>query len=277
MLIDPQTAFIAERIMLLVLSGLYGLAVIFYCPPDVKRKELIRRIGYGIHIFALVVHSFLLFARIQSTGHAPLSNLHETLLALSWATSFVFLVFSFKRESYGYGRAAGFVSWLLVFISLITHLVNQAKVLPRYLVPVVGTSPWFEAHVATALIAYACFILAFFPVLTSIKVEEKKRLERRAVAEMYMWPGMFLFTSSLILGAFGTQQAWGRWWIWNPKSALSVVVWGIFFLALASRGHKRLARKAFPWLVILGLLALIFSYLFPVIFPKVTQGFHHFL
>jgi ABC-type transport system involved in cytochrome c biogenesis permease subunit len=268
---DPLTAFTLERPLLIILSTLYGLALVFYCPPKVKTKQAIKITGLALHILAILIHSFLLFLRFSSTGHAPLTGLYETLLSISWSASFVFLVLSWKRGAFGYGRASASVSWAIIFACLILHVFAYEKVVPRYLPPILHTSPWFELHTAPALLAYGLFTLAFFAALTSLGGKDEVRPVRRSVASFYLWPGMILFTASLGLGGAASRLAWGSWWMWNPKSAFSLLTWGLFFLALVSRGEKRWAKSAFPWLVIAGFAAMIFTYLFT------NKGLHDFL
>jgi ABC-type transport system involved in cytochrome c biogenesis permease subunit len=268
---DPLTAFTLERPLLITLSTLYGLALVFYSPPKMKAKQAVKITGLVLHILALLVHSFLLYLRFSSTGHAPFAGLYETLLFVSWSTSFVFLVLSWKREAFGYGRAATAISWIVIFTCLMLHIFAYEKVVPRYLAAILNTSPWFELHAAPALLAYGLFTLAFFAALTSLGGKDEARPVRRSVVEFYLWPGMVLFTASLVLGAAASRLAWGSWWIWNAKSAFSIVTWGLFFLALLTRGEKRWAKRAFPWLVIVGFAAMIFTLFFT------NKGLHDFL
>lgn len=268
---DPLTAFTLERPLLIILSTLYGLALVFYSPPKIKAKQAVKIAGLAMHILALLVHSFLLYLRFSSTGHAPFAGLYGTMLFVSWSTSFVFLVLSWKREAFGYGRGAALCSWIVIFTCLMLHIFAYKNVVPRYLPAILNTSPWFELHTAPALLAYALFTLAFFAALTSLGGKEEARLVRGSMAEFYLWPGMILFTASLVLGAAASRLAWGSWWIWNAKSAFSLVTWGLFFLALASRCEKRLSKRAFPWLVIAGFAAMIFTFFFT------NKGLHDFM
>ncbi|TET22932.1 MAG: hypothetical protein E3J71_04155 [Candidatus Stahlbacteria bacterium] len=268
---DPLTAFTLERPLLIILSTLYGLALVFYCPPKINAKRAIKITGLALHITALLIHSFVLFLRFSSTRHAPFAGLYETLLFVSWSTSFVFLLLSWKRGAFGYGRAAAATSWIVIFACLMLHVFAYEKVVPRYLPAVLHTSPWFELHTAPALLAYALFTLAFFAALTSLGGNKEVRPVRRSVASFYLWPGMILFTASLGLGGAASRLAWGSWWVWNPKSAFSLITWGLFFLALLLRGEKRWAKRVFPWLMIAGFAAMIFTYLF------MNKGLHNFL
>ena len=259
---DPLTAFTLERPLLIILSTLYGLALVFYCPPAIKAKRAIKITGLALHIAALLIHSFVLFLRLSSTGHAPFAGLYETLLSISWSTSFVFLVLSWKRGAFGYGRGAALVSWAIILACIMLHVFAYERVVPRYLPPILYTSLWFELHTTPVLLSYSLFTLAFFAALTSLGGNKEVRPVRRSVASFYLWPGMILFTASLGLGGAASRLAWGSWWVWNPKSAFSLVTWGLFFLALLTRGEKRWAKRAFPWLVIAGFAAMIFTYFF---------------
>lgn len=268
---DPLTAFGLERPILTALSTLYGLAFVFYCPPNIKAKKTLKIIGFAFHFIALLGHTFLLYLRLTSTGHVPYASLYETLLALGWCTSFVFLTLSWKRGAFGYGRGAAFVSWTIVLTAFFMHAFAYQRVVPRYLPAVLNSSPWFGLHTAAALLGYALFTLAFFAALTSLGGKNEARVQRRTVAEFYVWIGMILFTAAIGLGAAASGLAWGSWWTWTQKSAFSLVTWGLLFLALVTRGEKSWGKRAFPWLVIAGFAVMVFTYFFT------NKGLHNFM
>lgn len=269
-MISPMQAFTLERTILAILASAYGLTFVFYCPPKTRFKQLIKTSGFVLHVLALALHSFLVFLRIISARHLPLVGTYENLLFLSWCVSFVFLVLSWKKDTFPYGRGAAFGAWICVLSLLIMHASNLKKVLPRYLEPILGTTR-FEPHAAIALLAYACFLFAFFAAVTSLVREEKLKAQREGICEFYLWPGVILLTASVILGAALSRLAWGSWWVWEPKMIFSLVTWMLFVLALALRREERFGRIAFPWFVIAGFVLMTLTYF------AANRGMHDFL
>ena len=260
-MIDGLTAFRLERLVLAIISTFYGLSFLFYCPPRIKAKQTIRVIGFGMHLFALVAHAFLLYLRVSSSQRAPFFGTYESLIASSFAVSLVYFVFVWRKQSFGYGRAAAGVSWLGIFSAFMMNcFASYAAIGPRFLPPVLN-SVYFEFHAVSAFLAYGCFTLAFFAAVTSFNVvDDSVKANRLAISEFYLWPGLILFTAALVLGAAWSQNAWGQWWIWTPKFTFSLITWGVFLLALALRHSKGTQRRGFPWLVILGYALVLFTF-----------------
>ena len=80
------------------------------------------------------------------------------------------------------------------------------------------------------------------------------------------------------LGAFWANDAWGRYWGWDPKETAALVTWLIFAVYLHARGlqpapagpgaaaaraprRRRLWPPPGPWIVVVGFAAVLFTYL----------------
>ena len=273
MTFDPLKLYMTEKIILAILSTFYATTLMLYSPPktSLKNKNRIKKAGFILHILALLANTAMLFMRFLVVWHAPFASLYESLIFLAWAISFIFLISSWYKPAFGYGRAATLSSWIIILASLIIHITNQAATVPRYLPPVLN-SIWFGAHALPAFLAYACFILSFMITLSSLtSTEYEVRKKRRAIAEFYLWPGVILFTIALTLGAIASRQAWGNWWIWNKKSVFSLLTWGLFIMAILSRRNRYSAKIVFPIFIILGFIAMFYTYFFA------NSGLHNFL
>ncbi|MBD3285777.1 hypothetical protein GF359_04890 [candidate division WOR-3 bacterium] len=269
-MIDALTAYNLEKPLLAVLSTFYGLALLFYSPPRVKFKRSVKLAGFGMHLFAFLAHTFLLYLRVLSTGRMPFFGTYEALLCVSWCVSFAFVAMIWKQETFGYGRGATGVSWIIVFIAFMIRLFAPEVTAPRYLPPVLN-SAYFIWHVIPGFVAYGFFTMAFFTALTSFVSDEKTKIKRRALAELYLWPGVMLFTVSLGLGAVWSRLGWGQWFVPEPKLIFSVITLGVFTLALGLRHSKGAGHKGFPWLVILGFALTVFTFL------GTNRGLHAFM
>lgn len=74
--------------------------------------------------------------------------------------------------------------------------------------------------------------------------------------------GFAIFTiGGIIFGAIWAEQAWGRYWSWDPKETWAFITWVIYGVYL----HGRLYRKWSPTiansLALVGFLATIFTYI----------------
>jgi ABC-type transport system involved in cytochrome c biogenesis permease subunit len=80
----------------------------------------------------------------------------------------------------------------------------------------------------------------------------------------------FVFHSlMLIAGAVWAQDAWGRYWAWDPLETWAFMTW----LALGASLHLRLTYRIPPWigwLLILGVFILAFLTFFGVPFVSLA-------
>jgi len=270
-MIDALTAYNLEKLVLTVISTFYGLALLFYSPPRIKFKKKIKLAGFGMHLFALLSHTFLLYLRTISTGRMPFFGTYETLLAASWCISAVFVCMIWKKENFGYGRGASLASWIVIFSAFMIRIFGPGlSTAPRYLPPALN-SIYYNLHVIPALLAYGCFTMAFFTSVSSLGVKAEQKKKRRSLTELYLWPGVILLALSLVLGSVWSFTAWGRWFVIEPKFVFSYMTWGVFMLALALRHGNDSGRKVFPWLVILGFALTVFTFL------GTNKGLHDFM
>ena len=74
--------------------------------------------------------------------------------------------------------------------------------------------------------------------------------------------GFPIFTlGGLIFGAIWADQAWGKYWTWDPKETWSLITWFMYAIFLHSRLMRGWKGKRVAIVAVLGFLAVIFTYL----------------
>jgi cytochrome c-type biogenesis protein CcsB len=74
--------------------------------------------------------------------------------------------------------------------------------------------------------------------------------------------GFPIFTlGGLIFGAIWADQAWGKYWTWDPKETWSLITWFMYAFFLHSRLMRGWKGKRVAIVAVLGFLAVIFTYL----------------
>ena len=74
--------------------------------------------------------------------------------------------------------------------------------------------------------------------------------------------GFPIFTlGGLIFGAIWADQAWGKYWTWDPKETLSLITWFFYAFFLHSRLIRGWKGKKVAVVAVLGFMAVIFTYL----------------
>ena len=74
--------------------------------------------------------------------------------------------------------------------------------------------------------------------------------------------GFPIFTlGGLIFGAIWADQAWGKYWTWDPKETWSLITWFMYAFFLHSRLMRGWKGKRVAIVAVLGFIAVIFTYL----------------
>jgi cytochrome c-type biogenesis protein CcsB len=74
--------------------------------------------------------------------------------------------------------------------------------------------------------------------------------------------GFPIFTlGGLIFGAIWANQAWGKYWSWDPKETWSLITWLLYAFYLHSRLMRGWKGKKVAMVAVIGFIAVIFTYL----------------
>lgn len=252
--------------------GAYMASWLLYLLHVAFRRRGVGRAGDAFAWTGLVLQTLSIGMRwVEShrlgIGHAPLSNLYESMVFFSWTTAGIYLVFVRKLKD----RILGAFVMPLVFLALAsTSLMNQ-EIQP--LVPALQSN-WLTAHVITCFLGYAAFAVAFslsLLYLLKSRLGEgsggffREHLPPADLLDDFSYRiiavGFPMLTLGIITGAAWANSAWGSYWSWDPKETWSLIVWLIYAAYL----HARIARgwkgRRAAWLSIVGFAATLFCYL----------------
>jgi cytochrome c-type biogenesis protein CcsB len=201
-------------------------------------------------------------------GHAPFSNLYESMVFFSWCIVLVYVLFEWKVKQPVFGA---FVIPFALLTAAYSAILNS-EIEP--LIPALKSN-WLLIHVSTSFLAYGAFALSFgisLMYLVKMKNGEKKMegglgaiLPDASVLDEYSYKailvGFPLLTLGILTGAVWAHYAWGSYWSWDPKETWSLIVWLIYagFLHARIVGGWRGKRTAL--ISIIGFLGVIFLYL----------------
>jgi cytochrome c-type biogenesis protein CcsB len=77
--------------------------------------------------------------------------------------------------------------------------------------------------------------------------------------QMVMFGFLFL-SAGIITGAVWANQAWGRYWGWDPKETWSLITWLIYATLLHTRLMRGWKGRKIAVLSCIGFSAVIFTY-----------------
>jgi cytochrome c-type biogenesis protein CcsB len=201
-------------------------------------------------------------------GHAPLSNLYESLVFAAWAIMLIYLVMEYRTKQRALGVFPAVFAFLAMAYASFSTGVNS-KIQP--LLPALKSN-WLIAHVVTCFIGYAAFAVSFGISILYIARESKKETggtarsllpDLRQLDELNYQMVLFGFlwlSLGIITGSVWADLAWGAYWSWDPKETWSLITWLIYAALLHARTMKGWRGSRVAWLSIIGFGCVLFTY-----------------
>jgi cytochrome c-type biogenesis protein CcsB len=198
--------------------------------------------------------------RTIATGHGPFSNMYEFSIAFAFGILGCYLWFERKYHQ----RILGLLALPVALAMLGYAATIPASIEP--LVPALQNNMLLTVHVATAIVAYGSFTIAFAAALLYLiqpaqgrwglpKPEVLDEIGYRAIVI-----GFPFLTLTVVLGALWADIAWGSYWSWDPKETASLVTWLIYGAYLHARVMRGWRGNKAAWLLILGFGATLLTY-----------------
>jgi cytochrome c-type biogenesis protein CcsB len=154
----------------------------------------------------------------------------------------------------------------------------------NHTIPPLLKSRWLYFHVSVAFLAYAAFFLTFISAIMYL-IQEKElkaknfrflyfRLPSLQVCDELLrrslYFGFILMSVTIMTGALWAQQAWGRYWSWDPKETASLVTWAIYLVLINYRLSAAWRGRWASYISIVGFISMLFTF-------GINKGLHTYL
>jgi cytochrome c-type biogenesis protein CcsB len=263
-----------NSLILSIVTFVYGFAGALYLFAWIFRKEAVAKAATWVAIIALAGNTAGIVLRwIESytvgseAGHAPFSNMYESLVFFAWTIAILFLVVEKRYKN----RTIGALAAPLACLALAYASFSPDKSI-QPLIPALKSN-WLIAHVITCFLGYAAFAVAFaVSLLYLAKSKDEKRVDQATAVRVpplaildelthqLVTFGFLFLTAGIITGAVWAKQAWTRYWSWDPKETWSLITWFIYAALLHLRMMRGWRGNRIAILSILGFLAVLFTY-----------------
>ncbi len=235
--------------VLLVLAVLTGLVRLWYPAPWLEKAAPLPM------YLAAVLLMVILGLRTVEAGRLPLANMYEFSVLMVMV---ILLGYFFVRRSINnpvFDLAMG------VMLTMLFAMLGSLPSELRPLMPALQ-SRWLSAHVATAILAYSAFAIAFcLGIIYLIQADREERVLKvidRKIYRLVVW-GFALLTLVIITGAVWAEEVWGNWWSWDPKETWSLVTWVVYATYLHARRTSEWRGRKSAWLVVIGFIVVLFT------------------
>ena len=245
-----------------VTVALYLSALMAYLMAFVRKRHSIGVTGYRLVLIGLVAHTLVIIQRWQVAGRPPVANMHESMVVFPWA---VIAIGALLERGYRLGCFGP----AIVFLGL--ALLGSSRLWPDAILPLMPAlkSPWLFWHVASCMLAYGAFGVAWVAGGLYLAVARRRQVEgNRARLEAVdhigyqaIVFGFFMLAVGIVTGSIWANLAWGSWWSWDSKETWALITWLTYAIYL----HHRLAMKWHPeklaWFAVCAFPLVLFTYI----------------
>ncbi|MBK8190036.1 MAG: cytochrome c biogenesis protein CcsA [Vampirovibrionales bacterium] len=238
-----------------------------------RRLDRLAWLAYALGAFSALA---TLVARSLAAGALALSNMYESLLGVTLALLVAALLMRrFWTPRPGKpvetGEADGepgpMALWAQMIGLLALGALSYAATLPREIAPLMPAlqSYWRAIHVPAVLTAYALLTLAFASAAGYL-IQDARRARPETLA---LWDELTyrcvaiafpVLAIGVMLGALWANEAWGRYWSWDPKESMSLATLLTYGAYLHLRLNSPASARALAWTAVAGFAMTLLTY-----------------
>lgn len=255
---------------------------------EAPRRSIDERIGgAGLALTYLGIGLLLvcIVLRGLATARVPWGNMYE-FINLTCFCGLVAAAVVLRRPQY---RAL----WVFVLVPVLILLTVSGRWLYTNAAPVMPAlqSYWLPIHVSVVSLGSGVFLVAgvasilFLLKMSRFGAPETEGVLARVVHRLpdpqtldriayrttiFAFP---VFGFGVIFGAIWAEEAWGRYWGWDPKETVSFIAWVVYAAYLHARSTAGWRDKKAAWINVVGFVAMVFNLFF---INLVTVGLHSY-
>jgi cytochrome c-type biogenesis protein CcsB len=260
--------------MLSYITFVYFGAFMLYLLMMVFGRDILGRVATYVSVAGFVAHTIAITIRwVESyrlgIGHAPFSNLYESLIFFAWTIILLYLIVEWRTKNRTSGAFVTPLAFLAMAYASFSPNVNSGI---QPLIPALKSN-WLISHVITCFFGYAAFGLSFGLSIMYLL----KRLDREGGSNIFLRLiprtdildelnyqmvviGFLMLTLGIITGSVWAHSAWGSYWSWDPKETWSLITWLIYASVLHSRMVRGWKGKRIAILCFVGFSCVLFTY-----------------
>jgi cytochrome c-type biogenesis protein CcsB len=255
---------------------------------DVPQRPFDERVGRGglaVVYLGIALLLACIVLRGLATMRVPWGNMYE-FINLTCFSGLVAGAIVLRRPQYR-------PLWVFLLVPVLTLLTVSGRWLYANAAPVMPAlqSYWLPIHVSVVSLGSGVFLVAgvasiLFLLRTSRlghpdtqgtlarvvqRFPDAQTLDRIAYrTTIFAFP---VFGFGVIFGAIWAEEAWGRYWGWDPKETVSFVAWVVYAAYLHARSTAGWRDRKAAWINVAGFVAMVFNLFFVNL---VTVGLHSY-
>ncbi|MCB1876717.1 MAG: cytochrome c biogenesis protein CcsA [Chromatiales bacterium] len=227
----------SEAIWAIVGSGFYALGTGLAFKTD--SPWVGRMVLNGAIFVALAIG-----LRWHAVGHGPFLTLYEILLSSLFSLGLIYGIAHLLSPAVR--SACPTVCGVLLLLG-VWLLIAEPRPTP---LPATYENPWLWLHVLVGKLFLGCSLIAAGLALAAAAATGEERGRRDEAAWQWLLAALVFHSAMLVAGAVWAQDAWGRYWAWDPLETWAFGTW-LFMVAVLH------ARRSVPLSARLGRLLIV--------------------
>jgi len=245
------------------------------------------RAGMALSTIGVLAQTLAVITRGFAVHRAPWGNMYEFITALTCFAAIFFLWVMIRYRAWALGVFV--MGAVVVILGLAETLIYTAA---GNLVPALQ-SYWLSIHVTAMTVATGVFFVAAVLGIVYIAVDVYNRrvaagkaqpgngiiarlpsleqLDRLAYRTVVF--GFPVWTFGVMAGAIWADEAWGRYWGWDPVETWAFITWVVYAAFLHARATAGWRGRRAHYVQLLGFATLAFNILVVQVF---ITGLHSY-
>jgi cytochrome c-type biogenesis protein CcsB len=263
-----------NSVMLSYITFVYFVSFMLYLLMMVFGRAVFGRMATFVSVAGFAANTVAIIIRwVESyklgIGHAPFSNLYESLIFFAWTTMLLYLIVERRTKNKTSGAFVTPMAFLAMAYASFSPNVNSGI---QPLIPALKSN-WLISHVITCFFGYAAFGLSFglsfMYLLKRLEREDGSNIFLRLIPRADILDelnyqmvviGFLMLTLGIITGSVWAHSAWGSYWSWDPKETWSLITWLVYAAVLHSRLVRGWKGKRIAILCFVGFSCVLFTY-----------------
>lgn len=255
----------AEIVLMWIALTFYVAGTAMFVGGVVFEREKLTRIAVLISAVGLVPQTASMAMRWIRLGHGPYLGYYELTSTLTFFTVLLLVGMAWR---YPKTSSAG-----IVIMPVALLLIGAAMTAPKGGLDVGPTlaSYWLFIHVVFSDLAFGAFVLSFGLAVAYVlrarspegrwahklsKLPDQETVDR--LSGRFVVAGFLFWGIMIASGAIWANEAWGRYWAWDPIETWSLVVWLIYAVYLHLRLTLGWRGEKIAWYAIIAMPVAMF-------------------
>ena len=255
--------------------------------PDAGGMGRWVQVAVGLTVLGLAAHILGVVSRGLAVHRVPWGDMYEFVTTVTCVAVIFFLFLMFRYRAYRLGL------FVIGPVVILLGLAETVIYTPAGQLPPALQSYWLAIHVTSITLATGAFVVAaLFAAVYLLADRHAKRaaagLPTRADAIFRILPapkvidqlayrtvlfGFPLWTFGIIAGAIWADEAWGRYWGWDPTETWAFITWVVYAGYLHARATAGWRGRKSAYIQLIGFGCLLFN---TIVVSILVKGLHSY-